>query len=261
MQVQANGILFNYQIEGAEDGPWLVFSNPLATNLSLWDWQVAELAPHFRILRYDQRGHGSSEAPSGRYTFEMLAEDALALFDVLGVKQPHFVGLSMGAATALAILKNDAKCLGRLVICDCSAASTPQSHKQWEERIAQVEADGMTAVADSLTRRWLSPVAMTAAGPYVPTIRQMIADTPVNGFIGCAAAVGNHNLRDTIGGIASPTLFLVGEHDVSAAGVMQTMHETLSDSSYIVLPEAGHLSNVDQPIAFTRAIKEFLTLT
>jgi len=101
MQVKANGITINYQVDGPEGAPWLIFSNSLATNLAMWDDQASELKRTLRVLRYDQRGHGASEAPAGRYTFEQLIADAVGMMDALGIKKAHFAGLSMGGATAL----------------------------------------------------------------------------------------------------------------------------------------------------------------
>src|SRR6266581_200470 len=100
MQVKANGITINYAVDGPEGAPWLVLSNSLATNLAMWDAQAAELKRAFRVLRYDQRGHGGSEAPAGRYTFNLLIADAVALLDALAIRTAHFGGLSMGGATA-----------------------------------------------------------------------------------------------------------------------------------------------------------------
>ena len=103
MRIKANGIEINYQVDGPERAPWLILSNSLATNLSMWDEQARAFGRAFRVLRYDQRGHGSSEAPTGRYRFDVLVADALALMDALGIKQAHFAGLSMGGATALGL--------------------------------------------------------------------------------------------------------------------------------------------------------------
>src|SRR6516225_1875092 len=101
MKIKANGISINYQVDGADGAPWLVLSNSLATNLAMWDGQARELGRAFRVLRYDQRGHGATDAPAGRYAFELLIADALALMDALAIKKAHFGGLSMGGATAL----------------------------------------------------------------------------------------------------------------------------------------------------------------
>src|SRR5579862_4136092 len=99
MQVKANGITFNCEVSGQEPAPWLIFSNSLATNLHMWDRQAADLSGAFRVLRYDQRGHGKTEAPDGRYTFETLCADVIALMDALGIAKAHWCGVSMSCAT------------------------------------------------------------------------------------------------------------------------------------------------------------------
>jgi len=101
MHSTVNGISINFEIDGPEGAPWLVFSNSLLTNLSMWDDQVAELKQSYRCLRYDQRGHGGTQATEGHYSFDLLVADIIALLDMLGIKRAHFCGLSMGGMTAL----------------------------------------------------------------------------------------------------------------------------------------------------------------
>src|SRR5947209_14162243 len=103
MKTKANGININYRVDGPENAPWLIFSNSLATSLAMWDEQARELSGEFRVLRYDQRGHGGSDAPAGRYPFDQLLADAVALMDAVGIKKASFAGLSMGGATALGL--------------------------------------------------------------------------------------------------------------------------------------------------------------
>src|SRR5262249_34975991 len=103
MKIKANGITINYEVDGPAGAPWLILSNSLATNLSMWDAQARELKGAYRVLRYDQRGHGATEATGGRYRFALLMADALALMDALGIGKAHFAGLSMGGATALGL--------------------------------------------------------------------------------------------------------------------------------------------------------------
>ena len=128
MRIKANGITFNYEIEGPAGAPWLVFSNSLATNLSMWDPQAADLSRSFRVLRYDQRGHGGTDAPEGRYAYATLVADALALLDALDVERPHFCGLSMGGATALGLAELHPDRVDRVVVCDSPAMSTPATN-------------------------------------------------------------------------------------------------------------------------------------
>ena len=162
MQIKANGLTFNYQVDGREGAPWLILSNSLATNLTMWDGQAAALGDAFRILRYDQRGHGETEAPSGRYTFEQLMADAVGLMDALSIKRAHFGGLSMGGATALGLAQNYGDRFDRIIICDSPCASTPATAQQWEERIVMATEKGMDAMVDSTVNRWFPPETVTA---------------------------------------------------------------------------------------------------
>src|SRR5580704_4643909 len=130
MHIKANGITVNCEVDGADGAPWLVLSNSLATNVHMWDGQAAELKRSFQVLRYDQRGHGGTDAPAGRYTFDLLIADVLALFDALSIERPHWVGLSMGGATGLGIAERFPDRLDRIVVCDTGCASTAASAQQ-----------------------------------------------------------------------------------------------------------------------------------
>jgi 3-oxoadipate enol-lactonase len=148
MKAEANGITINYRIDGPQGAPWLVFSNSLATSLAMWDEQTAALRDSFRVLRYDQRGHGGTDAPAGRYAFDTLLADALALMDTLAIEKASFAGLSMGGATALGLAERHPGRFERIVIADSPCQSTPQSSQQWEERIAVAQSQGIEALVD-----------------------------------------------------------------------------------------------------------------
>jgi 3-oxoadipate enol-lactonase len=258
MKVKANGISINYQVDGPEGAPWLILSNSLATNLAMWEHQARELGGSFRVLRYDQRGHGETEAPAGRYPFDLLIADAVALMDALSIKKAHFGGLSMGGATALGLAEQHPDRLDRVIVCDTPCQSTPTSSQQWEERILVAQKDGMEALVEPTVGRWFPPDVLKANPPYVDRIRQMVRSTPVNGFIGCAAALANHDFRSQVATVTRPVLFMVGEKDGTTPAAMRQMHETLSGSTFVQLPGAGHISNLDQPESFTRAVRDFL---
>ena len=259
MQIKANGISINYQIDG-KDGPWLMLSNSLATDLSMWDEQARALSDAFRVLRYDQRGHGKTEATSGRYTFDLLMADAIALMDALSVPRAHFAGLSMGGAIALGLAQRHPDRLDRVIVCDSGCASTPQSAQQWEERIAIAERDGMAPLVEPTVTRWFPPDVMAKNPPYLDKVRGMVRATPVAGFAGCGAALADHDFRSGVAATRPPVLFIAGEKDAAGAvaTAMKGLHAALPGSRYVELAGAGHISNLDDPTGFTGALRGFL---
>jgi 3-oxoadipate enol-lactonase len=257
MKIKANGITINYQIDGPEGAPWLVFSNSLATSIAMWDDQAAALKDTFRVLRYDQRGHGGTDAPAGRYPFDTLLADAMGLLDALSIRRAHFAGLSMGGATALGLAERHADRFDRIVVCDSPCQSTPQSSQQWEERIAIAQKQGIEPLVDITVSRWFPAETVAKNPPHLDKVRAMFRATPVNGFIGCAAALADHDYASTVATVKRPVLFLVGEKDAPAPA-MRKLNEKLPGSRYVELPGAGHISNMDRPAEFTRAVRDFL---
>jgi 3-oxoadipate enol-lactonase len=257
MRINANGITFNYQIDGPEGAPWLAFSNSLATNLSMWDEQAAALSKSFRVLRYDQRGHGGTQATDGRYNFDLLSDDVAALFDALSIKRAHVFGISMGGMTALAFAQRHPDRVDRLIPCDCGPASSPASAQQWEERIAIAEKEGMEPLVEPTARRWFPPEFVEANPAVFNKTCEMIRTTPVKGFIGCAGALANYDLKPGLAGIKAPTLLIVGTKDATVPGI-KAINAAITGSKVAELEGAGHLSNLEKPEAFTRAVQEFL---
>jgi 3-oxoadipate enol-lactonase len=258
MKTKANGITINYSIDGAEGAPWLVFSNSLATSLAMWDEQAAALKDSFRVLRYDQRGHGETDAPSGRYPFDTLLADALGLLDALSIEKAHFAGLSMGGATALGLAERHPERFNRIIVCDSPCQSTPASSQQWEERIAVAQKDSIEALVEPTVTRWFPAETVAKNPPHLDKVRAMIRATPVNGFIGCAAALAAHDYASGVATVTRPVLFMVGEKDGATPAAMRALCEKLPGSRFVELAGAGHISNMDRPAEFTRAIRDFL---
>jgi 3-oxoadipate enol-lactonase len=259
MKIKANGIAINYQIEGPDKAPCLVFSNSLATTIAMWDEQAAALKDNFRILRYDQRGHGQTEAPAGRYAFDTLLADALGLLDALSIPKAHFAGLSMGGATALGLAQRHPGRFDRIIVCDSPCQSTPQSSQQWEERILVARDKGMAALIEPTVARWFPPEIVANNPSYLDKVRGMIRDTPANGFIGCAAALAAHDYASAVATVTRPVLFMAGEKDGVTPAAMRKLNEKLPGSHFVELRGAGHISNMDRPVEFTRAIRDFLS--
>jgi len=258
MRIEANGITFNYAIDGPEGAPWLVLSNSLATTLAMWDEQAAALTSKHRVLRYDQRGHGATDAPAGRYAFDTLVADAVRLMDAIGVGKAWFGGLSMGGATALGLAQQHPDRVNGIMICDHACKSTPASSQQWEERIAVAQKQGMEALVEATVARWFPPETLAKKPAYVDKVRAMIRATPVDGFIGCAAALADHDYNSKLETVTCPVLFMVGEKDGVTPAAMKDMHARLKGSRYVELAGAGHISNMDRPAEFTRAIQDFV---
>jgi 3-oxoadipate enol-lactonase len=256
--VEANGIRFRCRIDGRKDAPWLVFSNSLATNLSLWDGQIATFENSFRILRYDQRGHGGTEVPGEPCTFEQLVDDVVALFDALAIRRATFVGVSMGAITALRLAARHAGRLDRIVACDGQWVAPAGARELWEERIAVVQNQGMEALVEPTVRRWFRPEFIAGNPPLLEKIRRMIATTPAGGFIACGRALQQFDYRECLPRIAVPTLLLVGAADGAMPEVMREMHQAMPGSNFVEIPKAGHLPNVENPEVFNPTLAKFL---
>jgi 3-oxoadipate enol-lactonase len=258
MQSSVNGVSINFEIDGPDNAPWLVLSNSLLTNLSMWDDQVAALKSSFRILRYDQRGHGGTQATEGSYSFDLLVADIIALLDMLGIKRAHFCGLSMGGMTALFLAQRHGERFDRIIACDCGPASTPASAQQWKERIEVVAKDGMAALVEPTIARWFPADFVAGKPPVLDKVRQMIRSTPIAGFTGCAQALSDYDLRPGLAGIDRPTLLIVGTKDATLAGIRQ-IKEAVRGSALVELEGCGHICNLEQPAAFTGAIRDFIS--
>ena len=258
MQINANGISINYQIDGPEGAPWLIFSNSLMTDLSMWDDQVGALKGSYRILRYDQRGHGGTQAPDGKYTFDMLTADVIALMDALAIKRAHFCGISMGGMTALFLAQRHPDRFDRIVAADCGPASTPAGAQQWKERIDLAADKGMGALADVTIPRWFPPEFVATKAPVLDKVRRMInARHRSRASPARAGAVRLRPARPASPASAARCCASSAAKDATVAG-MEHIHATVPGSGMIRLEGAGHLSNLEQPQAFSKAIGDFL---
>src|SRR5579883_2485978 len=245
MRTKANGINFNYVVDGPEGAPWIIFSNSLATTVAMWDEQAAALKGKYRVLRYDQRGHGATDAPA-------------ALMDAVGIQKAYFGGLSMGGATALGLAQQHPDRVNGIIICDSGCMSTPASSQQWEERIAVAQSKGMEALVEPTIARWFPPETVAKNPAHLDKVRGMIRNTPANGFIGCAAALADHNYNAKVATVKCPVLFICGEKDGATPGAMKDMQKRLPGSRYVEMAGAGHISNMDRPAEFNKAVAEFL---
>jgi len=258
IRVSDSGLRLNARVEGPEDAPWMVFSNSLSVNLSLWDGPVAAFGSRFRFLRYDQRGHGNSDAPADDFTMDDLASDLLALLDYFNVDKAVLVGVSMGCTTVLrCAARAPSRCLG-VVGCDGQWRSAPGAAAMWEERFAVVRERGMEAMAEPTVRRWFQPGFFSKNPDEIERIKAMIAATKPEGYFGCGKALQNYDFRADYPALAVPTLFLVGAQDGDLPKVMREMADATPGSLFQIINECGHLPNIEQPESFFKAVDDFV---
>ncbi len=257
MKINANGIDINYLVEG--DGPWLTMSHSLACNLHMWDEEAKRLSQRYKVLRYDTRGHGGSGAPAGAYTLELLADDLHGLLQALGVTSTHFVGLSMGGMIGQTYALKYPGRFKSLALCDTTSSYPAEAAGLWVERIKTVEAQGMEALVEATLARWFTAPFRKTHAQVVQKVAAMIRSTPVPGYVGCSHAIPKINLTARLKEIRCPALVIVGKDDAGTPVAMaEDIHQALPGSELVVIPSAAHLSNLEQPDAFNRALGDFI---
>ena len=259
MKITANGITMHYEMDGPESAPVVTLSHSLATDLSMWDPQVAVLKSGYRVLRYDTRGHGGTDAPEGPYTLEQLAEDVRALLHALRIPKTHFMGISMGGMIGQVLALKNPGMLQSLILCDTSSRIPGEALPIWEERIGLAQKQGMDALAESTMERWFTASFRRKPLPALDKIRGMIRTTPVKGYVGCSRAIMRLNLTERLREITLPSFIIVGEEDPGTpVAASQVIHEQIKGSELVILKSAAHLSNIEQQDAFNTAVMAFL---
>ncbi|UWU26087.1 3-oxoadipate enol-lactonase (plasmid) [Rhizobium sp. CB3060] len=251
----------HYQIDAPNqiggDRPWLLFCNSLGTDLSMWDAQASDLAPHFRILRYDRRGHGNSSAPAAPYTLADLASDVLALLDAFDIAQTHFCGLSIGGLVGqwLAIHAGDR--IGKLVL--CATAAKIGTAEGWQARIDAVRQAGLGSLTAGTVERWFSPDLVASRPEFIQTmLKGFLATSPI-GYIGCCAALAEADLRLEIGRIDNPVLAVSAEGDeVCPPTDLAFIAGQVRLGRHMMLP-GRHIVNAQDTCRFSTDMLDFLS--
>jgi 3-oxoadipate enol-lactonase len=249
----------NYRLDGPVDAPVLVLSNSLGTDLGMWDPQVPAFSEHFRVLRYDTRGHGGSSVIPGPYSIEQLGRDVLGLVDALGIDRFAFCGLSMGGLIGQWLGVNAGERLMRLVICNTGAKIGTE--EVWNDRIETVLEGGeqaMRDMRDASISRWFTPTFASREPAQTSRLTQMIASTSPAGYAANCAAVRDADYREQLGAIKVPTLIVCGGKDpVTTPEHGRFIQERISGAELVEF-EAAHLSNVEAGDEFTQRVLAFL---
>ncbi len=245
-----------YRLEGRDDRPVLMLSHSLGQDHGMWDAQAADLSSRFRVLRYDIRGHGASGVAPGDYRVEVLARDAVALLDALGLDRVAFCGLSLGGMIGMWLAVHAPERLTALVLANTSAR--PDADVM-EARRQAVLAGGMAPIADTAMGRYFSARLLAVQPPAVATARRTLLATSAVGYAGCCAAIRDHDMTEDLARIRVPALIVCGELDVSMpwAGHGARLAAGMPHARVAQLP-AAHLSNLETPRAFSALLAAFL---
>jgi 3-oxoadipate enol-lactonase len=259
MKAKTNGIETNYELHGKEGAPWLVLSHSLACSVRMWDPQVEALKASFRLLAYDTRGHGASDAPKGAYSLDMLADDLKGLLETLDAKNPHYCGLSMGGMIGQTFALKYPGVFRTLMLADTTSRYPADAWPQWQARIKTAEEQGMAPLVQPTLERWFTEPFRKSNPAPVAAIGKLIASTPVPGYVGCCHAIPKINLTARLKEIKTPMLVICGDQDPGTPPAMaREIHDSSPGSKLVMIPQAAHLSNLEQPAAFTRAMQDFM---
>lgn len=257
--VIAGGIAFNTRVDGEKGAPWILLSNSLGSNLSMWEEQIEMLTRKYRVLRYDHRGHGGSEVPPGPYTWDQLTGDVVALMDAIGIERADFMGLSMGLMTGLGLGIGHGHRFGKMVLCDGRADAPEAFQRMWDGRIETIQEGGMTAMAEATIPMWLSEGFRNSNPHRTRQMRAMIEATNPDGYVACCKALQTLDYLKDAGSITNQVLFMTGSNDKGAMpDVVKGIAAAIPTAEYVELAGAHHISNVNEPDAFNAAVSEFL---
>lgn len=251
-----NGLTLHYRIEGPLHGPPLVFINSLGTDLRLWDAVVPAFVGRFRIIRFDKRGHGLSDAPPGPYTIRDHVQDLVGLLEHLKIETAILVGISVGGLIAMDYTLQHPQRVTALVLCD--TAPKIGTAELWRERMAAVSEQGLGPLAEKLIERWFTPTFANQHPAAYRGYRNMLARMPFAGYIATCAALRDADLREQVAAITTPTLALCGAADISTPpAVLRQLAATLPNARFELISGAAHLPCVEQPVAVVAAVNRF----
>lgn len=253
---------FRVALDGDPAAAPLVLSNSLGTTLEMWAPQVAALSKNHRLIRYDTRGHGGSPITPGPYDFDGLGQDVLAVLDALEVEKAAFCGISMGGHTGLWLGINAGLRFSAIVV--CNSAARIGSAQAWTERAAMVRAGGaagMQALADSAPGRWFTEGFIQAQPGAVQQVQEVLSSLDPEGYAACCDALACSDLSGETQRFVTPALLLAGEFDpVTTVADARAMQVDIAGAQLAVVP-ASHLSNLEAPDAFNKAVVDFLVQT
>jgi 3-oxoadipate enol-lactonase len=251
-----DGCTIHVEVEGPESSPVLMLSNSLCTNLHMWDDQVEPFTRHFRLVRYDRRGHGKSSVPKGPYSMERLGRDVLAVLDALGVERTNWCGLSMGGMVGMWLGAHAPQRIDKLILSNTSAYFGDRAI--WDGRIKMVREKGLAAIADATMERWFTKTFRERSPDVMAKIHDMFLATSVEGYVGCGHAIRDMDHRSLLTTIRAQTLVIAGKYDPATtleAGEFIAQH---TPHAKLAVLEAAHIANMERPKIYADTVLGFL---
>ena len=259
-KVTANGVEIAYNDQGSGDTT-IVLVHGFPLDKSMWDAQVEALSGEFRVITPDLRGHGESQVVAGPYTMELLADDLKGLLDALNLDKVALGGFSMGGYAVFSFYRKYPERVESLMLLDTRPQPDSDEGKAGREGMAQLaESEGAAPIAERLVPRLLAEATVANRQDVVDRLTAMITSCPVEGIAGDLRGMAlRGDSTDLLSGISVPTLLVVGDQDViTPPAESQMMASTIPNAKLVEIPGAGHLSNLENPDAFTAAIHDFL---
>lgn len=254
--VHANGIRVGYRFDGPIDAPVVTMSHGLLADYRMWAPQADALKSRYRVLRYDIRGHGATDAPAGPYSFEVLDADLVALLDALKIGRTHFLGHSIGGMIGQRFAAMHPDRILRLVLAGTSATTPVAS--AWEGWLETIRREGMSGLVESMLDRWFDDDFRAANPKEVARVADAVRASPAAGFVGSAHTIMALDHMPLLPRIKAPTLIIVGAETRSASVADgEAMRDAIPNARMIVLPNARHFANIEQAVAFNKALLDF----
>lgn len=251
-----NGLTLHYRMTGRPGGPAIVLANSLGTDARIWDAVIARLADRYRILSYDKRGHGLSDAPPAPHALDDHAEDLEGLVDHLGIDGFALAGISIGGMIAQRVALRRPGRVKALALCDTAARIGTVA--SWNERIDAVQTRGIAAIADAILERWFTPAFRRDRTAELAGWRNMLIRTPAEGYAGACAALRDADLTVEIPAIGLRTLVVAGAGDLSTPpDLVRALADLLPDARFEIIPDAGHIPSIEQPEKLATLMEDY----
>jgi 3-oxoadipate enol-lactonase len=259
MQATVNGFRMTFEVEGPDAAPPVLLHHPLATDLTVWDELTAALRPRYRVVRFDARGHGASEATKAPYDFAMLSADVVGLMDHLGLPRMHFLGLSMGGFVGQHLGVDHPQRCASLILCSTTSRMPPEARPVWEERARIAREQGMASEIEPALSRWLTASTLRTKPALVARMRRYVEMTPVEGYAGWCLAIRDLDVTGRLRTIKLPTRVIVGAEDpATPPAAAKVIHGAIAGSDLVEVPGVSHQLMLEDPATFNRHVLQFL---